>query len=241
MPDTLNSSPSPKDPKPRAPRGVINKGDVDALAQVRLVVDSALNPLYNAQILDDQITPQFLADLKTQEGNATTFLNSAVSGRGDGQAATGAAQTAKVALASAIQRIQSRAYQKFHGVDDERLKTTYYSGHDFSKASDALLEQIADAYLQFAPGDNLPKVDATRITALQTLVNDWNTARGAQAQQKGTPVTTLAQFKQLLPQLEAARRVIQFAADDEWPADDPVNKVAREAFALDPYAAYRPS
>ncbi|HEX8463225.1 MAG TPA: hypothetical protein VF627_01285, partial [Abditibacterium sp.] len=196
MPETTSD---PQPVKVRAPRGLINKNYTDSLQKSQNVLDAALNPLYNAEIVDGvEITAAFLTGLGTQIGDARTFLASTTAGRGTAKGSTALQNSAKIALCQALQGIQTRAYQKFHAAQPDRVRSTYFGGTDLFGASDALLPQIVTSFLENAPGDALPKVDAARLAALQNLSDAWEAARGEQGTTGGAAITDFEQFKTVL-------------------------------------------
>lgn len=237
---TANSTTQPTPAPTRTPRGTINKNYTDGLDKAKDVCDAAQNPLYNAQIIDGvEITAAFLTGLQTEIASARAYLGAAVGGRGTKKTSTAQESAAKIALAQALQGIQTRAYQKFHVSQPNRVRDTYAGGTNLFDAADPMLEQIATNFLGSAPGDALPKVDAARIANLQTLFDAWNAARGVQSTSAGQSLTTFDQFKTAFEAVEAKRRSIQFAADDDFPYYESANKAAREAFKLPAKSPFR--
>ncbi len=242
MPDSTPSTPPvpPEPVKTRAPRGAVNKEYTEGLQKSQLILDAANAPQFNPEIVDGvEITAQFLLDLGNDITSARTFLTAATSARGTKKSSTAEESAAKIALAQALQGIQTRAYQKFHVEQPDRVRDTYFGGTDLFSAADPLLEQIGTSFLQSAPGDALPKVDAARIANLQSLFDAWNAARNTQGSDAGASISNFEQFKVVFEAVEAKRRTIQFAADDDFPYYDATQKAAREAFKLPPKGPFR--
>ena len=231
--------PTPDPLKARKPRGLINASYAKGLDKTEAVIGAARDPLYSAQILDGGIAQSFITDLATDTGRARDFLAGAVTGRGTRKDATLDEGAERLAFERAAQGIQTRALQKYHESDPNRPRDTYYVGTKLSDASDAVLIQAGDSILLALQTDVLPGVDAARIAALQTAFTDWRGSISTQDTVGGGALTNFAQFKTLYASTEARRRTLQYAADDDFPYYEPVNKAAREAFKIPTKTPFR--
>ena len=234
MPET---TPAPS--KPRKPRGLVNADYAKSLDKTEAVIGAARDPLYAAQILAGGIAAQFISDLETDTGRARDFLAGAVTGRGTRKDKTLDEAAERLTLERALQGVQTRALQKYHESDPNRPRDTYYVGTKLTGAADALLIQISDAILLALETDVLPGVDAARIAALQSAYDAWRGSIAVQGSAGGGALTDFAQFKTLYASTENRRRTLQYAADDDFPYYEPVNKAAREAFKIPTKSPFR--
>ena len=109
-------------------------------------------------------------------------------------------------------------------------------------SSRSLLEQTAASILLKlngdpkatppVPPDVLPGMDAAKIAALQQAAADYQGVKGDQTGAQSGASTARHQLELAMNGIVAQRREIQFAADADWPHEDPANAAIRVEFQL---------
>ena len=95
-----------------------------------------------------------------------------------------------------------------------------------------LLTTMAQGILQEAANADLPGITADKLTALNTVFEQWKLADETQGSAQTAGATTRTERNNLIASIEKHRRKIQFAADAEWPYTNPANAPIRKAFQL---------
>jgi hypothetical protein len=236
---TPTPTPEPQPAATTSKRGVINKQQEQSVALAEQVVTAASKDEY-ATVLETEheITPDFIAqlgsDCETARGGLGQIVQSAVAGG----VATGGKTGSKKALLQAIRKIQAAARQKYAGSQPLSLKD-YFIGQKID-ANQFMPEEIGTAILNKIsppddsdiPADVLPGVTAGKIAALSSALAAYTTAWGAQTSAQSDKVKGHFALNVLIKSINDRRRLVQFAADGEWPFDDAANAPIRREFGL---------
>jgi hypothetical protein len=175
---------------------------------------------------------------------ARKLAGQAVQGTDSKHVITGDEEKFKQALIAKIQEVQKRARQKYDATAPAKLADYAISHNRHFKfhSNRSLLEQTAASILLKLTGDPkatppvppdvLPGMDAAKIAALQQAAADYQGVKGDQTGAQSGASTARHQLELVMNGIVAQRREIQFAADADWPHEDPANAAIRVEFQL---------
>ena len=219
--------------------GVVNQKQQQSLALAEQVSTAAAKDEY-ASVLETEheIAPDFIAqlaaDCATARGSLGQFVENAVAKN----VATGGKTGTKQTLMRAIRQIQAAAKQKYAGNQPLMLKD-YYIGQKIDANQDllgqigtAILDKISPPEGSTATADVLPGVKAGKISALTSAVAAYTSAWNAQASAQSDKTKGHLAVAALVKSIDDHRRLVQFAADGEWPFDDAANAPIRREFGI---------
>lgn len=240
---TPTPTPTPEPKKTRGKHGAINQEWLNEFTRAEAVaaaagVEARVTKLSDAEIPATKVTA-LLADVDA----ARKLAGKAVQGASGKHILSEEEETRKQALLKEISNIQTRARQKYDAAQPARLKE-YGIGQRYAN-SRSLLEQMATNILlklngdDKTPADKLPGVTAAKIGALQTALDDYQSAQGDQSGAQGAATTWRKQVEKAVADIVKQRREIQFAAAAEWPHTNPANAGVRKEFLLPPNRAMK--
>ena len=101
-------------------------------------------------------------------------------------------------------------------------------------SSRATLEGATDAILEVIKTDALPAIQAAEVTAVVNALRDYRAIQTTQTGAQGDATGQRTDLETLVGEIADARREIQYAADTQWPSDNPANRATRIEFKLPP-------
>ncbi len=246
------ASACPPRKKRRAGHALFNKAQVEELNKAKKICASALSHKYCAALQARGITESFLASLTSHIGRCRQKSSEAMQQTILKENYTAEEGQAKKALLKSIAEIQSAAKQKYARSNPVMLQD-YCIGKDID-ASRAALEQYSQNILeklggdpnQFPstpgtpqtasslPADTLPGITPEKVAALGALRSKWMELQSKQAHSQALATSLRAERDALVQTITDKRIQIQFAAEAEWPASEPVSAGKRRAFLLQP-------
>jgi hypothetical protein len=187
---------------------------------------------------EHEIAPDFIAQLAADCATARGSLGQVVENAVAKNVATGGKTGTKQTLMRAIRQIQAAAKQKYAGNQPLMLKD-YYIGQKIDANQDllgqigtAILDKISPPEGSTATADVLPGVKAGKISALTSAVAAYTSAWNAQASAQSDKTKGHLAVAALVKSIDDRRRIVQFAADGEWPFDDAANAPIRREFGI---------
>lgn len=219
-----------------APRGYFNRAQLEDIDQAEAILASAR---IHADALEEQdITPAYLDGFAAHVAETRARASESGQGKQNSKAATELADTAAVALFTALQQIQSSAKQKHKMLAEDGDPDTNFSLGGYLigtrlNGSRASLLQNAEALLLRAQADSLPGFKSPeKIAAVAALLAAYRGKESDQAEAtRGKEVTRLNR-DELVHVLNTRRSSIQHAADALWPWSIEANRPIRKTFAL---------
>ena len=242
MPDTSPTptpTPAPQPGSPSPASTGINQALALSLTRVENITKAAVKPDRITLLAADgsDVTQQFLDAIFEELGAVRKLLGVAGQQTTEKEDATEEGLTLEEQLIRAIQTVQARARQK-HGVKSKAL-ANYHIG-DRLGGNRAVLEQASQDILTALETEPLPGITPAKITALQTLRQQYVDSELEQTGSGGEASTSRKQAKARLDALVEKRQKVQFAADAIWPWHNPANVGLRKELELPatrPYAA----
>jgi hypothetical protein len=246
MADPTPPTPTP-DPTPNPhPRGEINQAWLDELTNAEAISTAAQKPDYAATLALGGIDAAKTAALDGAIASARQLVAKAVQSTHGKTNSTDDEQDLADDLIGKIQEVQKRARQKYDATDPGKLADYAIGGGTKFYSSRSLLEQTAANILaklapQPPPGggpapapDVLPGISPAKITALQQAASDYQDSKGDQTGEQSDATGARKLLEAAIADIVAKRREIQFAADADWPHDNPANAGIRAEFQLPP-------
>jgi hypothetical protein len=233
MAETTPTTPAPA-PEPKKPvqRGILNQAQLDELTQAEAIVAATEAPDRAVTLAEGGIDAAKITALTTAIAEARRQGAQATQGTTGKQGVTAEESGLMDELVNKIQEIQKRARQKYDASEPVKLKD-YAVGQQFYN-SRSLLEQTATNILEKLKTDTLPGINAGKVAALQTALEDYQGVQGDQSGAQSGATTARKRLETAVEDVMAKRREIQFAADAEWPHTNPANAGVRAEFKLPP-------
>ena len=232
-------------PNPHS-RGDINQAWLDELTNAEDISAAAQKTDYAATLAAGGIDATKPAALDAAILAARQLVAKAVQGTTGKLEATGDENDFADDLILKIQEVQKRARQKYDATDPGQLLNYAIGGGVKFYSSRRQLEQTAANILaklapEAPPGggpapapDILPGISAAKIAALSQAAKDYRNSAGDQSGAQSDATTARKQLEAAIADIMAKRREIQFAADADWPHDNPANAGIRVEFQLPP-------
>lgn len=225
------STPSAATSAPHAEIARRVQNDIDESVDVAA---AAQLPAYATILHDDyEIDAQNVTALAQKSAQAQQLAAQILAARRAGHVDTTTAQTDKVHLLNALDRVQTGAHLKFDKLTDEAQKRRelqrYFVGTNLGQVSKSRLETIADAILLELASETLPSVKPAQVQALRDAL------AASRAETGPADPDAQALYEQLLALIEAMkplRRAIQIAANSAFSFRDTTQAAARRAFHL---------
>jgi hypothetical protein len=226
--------------------GVINKKQQKSLAVAEQVSTAAAKDEYVSTLeTGHEIASDFIAQIAADCATARGGLGQVVEKAVAKNIATGGKSGTKKTLIRAIRQIQAAAKQKYTGSQPVMLKDYYVGGkidanqNTLEQVGTAILDKIsppedstAAAKASAPAADVLPGVTAGKIAALSGALDSYLTAWSAQTTAQSDKSKGHLAVAALVKSIDSRRRIVQYAADGEWPFDDATNAPIRREFGL---------
>jgi hypothetical protein len=238
-----SSSSSSEKPKKRAKAAEIDRDITDAVDLAALCAKSGADDEFNA-VTGREWTPEKQTALEGGVEWANEQIRKIKAARAGKKTRTREEEAARAELIPALDPIITGAKRTFTEGEGER--ELFGIGAAFATTTTARLYRFAiDSFKNLSPDDTttpptpaqykLTGVKPAEITRLGELGQKYKDADFAQADAIRGATDLLAQLIQhMAGTLNPLRRDLQFAADQEWPARDPLNRGNRLAFGLPP-------
>lgn len=242
MPDSTTPPPDDSTPpkKPATPSG-LNQAQIASLAKALDIAQAALDPVRVALLVESDGDPDPASDdWNITEASLNELIGDIQACQNTSTQATGATNEKKlitveetdeeIDLVHEIQYFQSRAKQKF-ARKRPQLLPNYHIGHRIAGNRDNLEQYTRDIILH-ATADNLPGVDAARITGLGNKLAAWIDADKKQNKKQGDATDLRGSIRLQLESITDRRITVQYAADALFPYWDDKNYTVRRLFHL---------
>jgi hypothetical protein len=236
---TPTPTPTPT-PKTTAKRGEINQDWLDEFTDAEAIVAATGKDGRSVKLAEGDIDATKISALINAIVAGRKLAGQAVQGTSGKQIITSTEETLQLALVEKIQYVQKRARQKYDANEPGRLKD-YGIGQKIIDSRSQLEQAAANILLKLngnpaavppVPADSLPGVNAAKIAELQTALDAYKNVQGQQTGAQGDATGWRKQVEATVADIVTRRREIQFAADAEWPHDNPANAGIRAEFQL---------
>lgn len=218
--------------KPRTERSALNQNHARKLNMAEEVGLAAQNAEHAPALAKREITEEFVTDYLGGVAGTRAKAAEALGNRTAHRNATASEKRAAKALEAAMREVQKAAKQKYKSTNRIAL-ADYLIGKKLN-GSRPNLAQTSQALITRLASDTLPGITAAKAKNLGTLRDSWISAQEAQAQAESAALSSRAELLEMLASAENQRRMVQLAADAEWPHTDEANAGVRKAFGLLP-------
>ena len=224
-------------PAPKGSRSSINQEWINSLNNAQQIVAAAQKAEYAPTFTAGGITADKLTSLATDIQAAQTLAGQAVQHTTGKEVVTGTEKDLMDKLIELVKEVQKRARQKHAAANPTALKN-YAIGEKWY-SSRAILEQTATNIINLLATDTLPGIDAAKVSALTSALNNYKNVQTDQAGGQTGASTARATLEAAVKDIVARRREIQFAADAQWPSTNPAHAGIRREFRLSADKAFK--
>jgi hypothetical protein len=217
--------------KKRAKPLLWNKVALEEFDIAERVANAVKNPSYAGALATREVTTEQADVLLDLIANARTLANDAVQTSTEGIMGTRTESAERTALLEAVREVQAAARQKHDATHPEKLRD-YGIGVRLTSMGFVSLTGVVEAIYNKTGDEALPGITEAKRTALLAALTAYKAADSTQGAKRSGASALRTQRDEVLKEIKAARRTIQFAADAQWPFSSSNNAAARAAFQL---------